>query len=89
MIHVSLQYFAAAGPYTPIEAFVTTFPKLAYQIYFRDEIDNATAELEANVRRSIRAVYRHSNFTAPDTFLTGSTSFLAPYDGIEVRQELH
>jgi soluble epoxide hydrolase/lipid-phosphate phosphatase len=89
MLHVYLQYFAAAGPYTPIEAFVTAFPKLAYQIYFRDEIDNITAELEADVRRTIRAIYRHSNSTAPDAFLASSTSFLTPYDGIEVRQELN
>ena len=81
------QYLAAAGPFTPIEAFLTTFPKLSYQIYFRDTVDTAAAELEADVRRTIRAVYRHSNSTAADAFLTSSTSFLTPYDGIEVRQE--
>ena len=50
-------------------------------------VDTATAELEVDVRRTIRAGYRHSNFTAPDAFLTSSTSFLTPYDGIQARQK--
>jgi soluble epoxide hydrolase/lipid-phosphate phosphatase len=66
---------------------LTTFPKLTYQVYFRDTVDAAAAELDADVRRTIRAVYRHSNTTAPDGFLTSSTSFLTNYDGIEVSQE--
>jgi len=66
---------------------VTTFPKLTYQVYFRDAVDSAATELEADVRRTIRIVYRHSNTTAPDDFLTSSTSFLTPFDGIEVSQE--
>jgi hypothetical protein len=41
-----------------------------------------------DVRRTIRVVYRHSNTTAPDAFLTSSTSFLTPFDDIEVNQGL-
>ncbi|KAF9653905.1 alpha/beta-hydrolase [Thelephora ganbajun] len=84
VISLAVPYLASAGPYTPIEAFLKTFPRLTYQVYFRDTIDNAAAELEADVRRTIRIVYKHSNTTAPDTFLTSSTSFLTPYDGIEL-----
>jgi soluble epoxide hydrolase/lipid-phosphate phosphatase len=86
-IHNKLKYLASAGLYAPIEAFVTAFPKLTYQIYFRDKIDSAVAELEVDVRRTIRVLYRESNTVAPDAFLTSSTSFLTPYDGTEVRQE--
>lgn len=50
-------------------------------------VDTAAAELEGDVRRTIRAIYRHSNSTAPDAFLTISTSFLTPYDDIQARQE--
>ena len=66
---------------------MTAFPKLTYQVYFRDTVNSAAAELGADVRRTIRAIYRHSNTTAPDAFLTSSTSFLTPYDGIEVRRD--
>lgn len=87
MIHNEPQYLVSAGPYTPIEAFLTAFPKLTYQVYFRDAVDSAVAELEADVRRTIRILYRHSNTTAPGAFLTSSTSFLTPFDGIEVSRE--
>jgi soluble epoxide hydrolase/lipid-phosphate phosphatase len=81
---MELQYLASVGPYTPIEAFLTAFPRLTYQVYFRDMIDTVVAELEADIRRTIRVVYRHSDSAVPDGFLTSSTSFLTPYDGIEV-----
>lgn len=67
---------------------MTAFPKLTYQVYFRDSVDSAAAELEADIRRTIRIVYKHSNVTVPDAFLTSSTSFLAPFDGIEVSRGL-
>ena len=83
--HHKLKYLAPAGPYTSIEAFLATFPKLTYQLYFRDMVDTAAAELEVDVRRTIRIVYKHSNTTVPDAFLTSPTSFLTPFDGVEVR----
>jgi len=88
VVSLVVPYIAAAGPYTPIEPFLTAFPKLTYQVYFRDMVDTAAAELEGDVRRTIRAVFRHSNSTAPNAFLTSSTSFLAPYDGIELSRSL-
>jgi len=88
VVSLTLPYLASAGLYTPIEAFLTAFPKLTYQVYFRDAVDSATAELEAYIRRTIRIVYKHSNTTAPDAFLTSPTSFLTPFEGIEPSRSL-
>lgn len=88
VVSLTVPYTVASGPYTPIEAYTTAFPKLTYQIYFRDSVDAAAAELEASVRRTIRALYKHSNTTAPDAFLTSPTSFMTPFDGIELSRSL-
>ena len=66
---------------------MAAFPKLTYQLYFRDKVNSAATELEADVRRTIRIVYKHGNTTAPDAFLTSPTSFLTPFDGIEASRE--
>ena len=47
------QYIPAAGPFTPIEPYLEVVPKLAYQIYFDSKTEEAMAELNKDIRRSI------------------------------------
>jgi len=76
---VWLQYIPSAGPFAPIGMFVKAFPKLAYQIYFEKNTQAAIAELNKDIRRSLRAVLRSKSSPPPDSFLTGTTGFLDAY----------
>ena len=55
-------------------------PRLAYQLFFQDKTDAAVAELDKDIRRSLRATYRSVDAPPPDAFLTSKDSYLAAYD---------
>ena len=83
LITVCLQYIPSAGPFAPLEMLVKAFPKLAYQIYFEQSTQAAIAELNKDIRRSLRAVLRSVSSPPPDSFLGGTTSFLDAYSDYE------
>ena len=70
---------SAAGPFTPIKDFVTLLPHLGYQIYFSERTREAIAELNADIRRSLRSVYRSVSDPPPNEFLLSTTSLLEAY----------
>lgn len=77
-------YIHAAGPFTPTSALVEQLPRLAYQLYFQDKTDAAVKELDKDVRRTLRAVYRSVDSPPPEKFLTSTDYFLEDYgDEIE------
>ena len=79
--HVT-QYLPYEGPYTPIDSMVPMLPKLAYNIFFRDQTDAAIEELSKDIRRTLRATLRTVDSPPPDTFLQQTDSFLQGWDNI-------
>ena len=61
-------------------------PTLSYQVYFQDHTEEAVKELAADVRRSLRAVYRGANgaITPPEGLLKSTTNFLGVFGDAEV-----
>jgi soluble epoxide hydrolase/lipid-phosphate phosphatase len=62
---------------------VEAFPKLAYQIFFQKSTQAAIAELNKDIRRSLRAALRSTSSPPPDSFLASTTSFLDAYSDYE------
>jgi len=77
------QYIPASGPFTPAEHLVQVLPKLAYQVYFDTKAEEAVAELDRDIRRSIRATLRTVNSPPPDAYLRSTESFLGAYSDLE------
>ncbi|KAH8115654.1 alpha/beta-hydrolase [Phellopilus nigrolimitatus] len=79
-----LPYIQASGPFTPTSALVGVLPRLAYQLYFQDQTATAIEELDKDVRKSLRAVYRSVESPPPDAFLKSTDSFLEAYGDAEI-----
>jgi soluble epoxide hydrolase / lipid-phosphate phosphatase len=74
----------------PIEALVGALPRLTYQIYFDTKLDAAVAELDKDVRRTIRATLRTVDSPPPAEYLKSSNSFLGAWSHVkEVCLMLH
>jgi soluble epoxide hydrolase / lipid-phosphate phosphatase len=58
-------------------------PKLTYNIYFQKDTDGAIAELDKDIRRSVRSIFRNRASPPPDRFLRSKTSFLKAYDHLD------
>jgi len=73
-------YIAAVGEFTPAEQLAAFLPSLSYQIYFEKDTENAVAELNKDIRRTIRSVYRTIESPPPEEFLKSSKDFLTAYE---------
>jgi len=82
VVGIDIPYIAAAGPFVPISALVPAFPHLAYQIYFAEETSAAIAELNADIRRTLRATLRTVASAPPPDFLLSNTSYLAAWQNV-------
>jgi soluble epoxide hydrolase/lipid-phosphate phosphatase len=70
----------------PIQGLVGVLPKLTYQIYFDSKLDAAVAELDQDIRRTIRATLRTVDSPPPDEYLKSPDSFLGAWGHVkEVR----
>ncbi|KAF8906764.1 Alpha/Beta hydrolase protein [Gymnopilus junonius] len=76
-------YFPASGPYVPMKSLVESIPSLGYQIFFDSQPEIAVAELDKDIRRTVRATLRTVDSPAPDDFLKSDKSFLAAWDGFD------
>ena len=80
------QYVHAAGPFIPIAQLVPALPRLSYQLFFDQQTEAAIAELNKDIRRTLRATLRTSKSPVPPRFLTNPNSFMAEWDEfVEVR----
>jgi soluble epoxide hydrolase / lipid-phosphate phosphatase len=79
---MSTPYVPAAGTYTPISTLVPAFPHLAYQVYFAENTSGAIAELNADIRRTLRATFRNATSPPPPDFLTSNTSYLGAWQNV-------
>ncbi|KAL5530822.1 hypothetical protein ACEPAF_7080 [Sanghuangporus sanghuang] len=68
----------------PIRVLVWLFPHFGYQQYFQDHTLEAAAELNKDIRRSLRAVYRNPTSLPPPSFLKSTTDFFGVYGDAEI-----
>ncbi|KAJ6579568.1 alpha/beta-hydrolase [Mycena vulgaris] len=77
-----IPYIPSAGKFMPVELLVVALPKLSYQLFFNDKIGEAVAELDKDVRRTIRAILRTVASPPPDEFLKSRTSLLDAWNDV-------
>lgn len=56
---------------------------MTYQVFFDSQTDIAIAELDRDIRRSVRATLRTVASPPPDAFLKSNESFLSAWDGVK------
>lgn len=88
MCHVlTLARFSQYEPtYTPPWLLAPTIPTFGYQVYFNNFTGKAAAELNTDIRRSLRAVYRSFKNPAPEGLFVSQSNFLGVYGNEPVRQ---
>ena len=74
----------AGEVFTPVAQLVKYFPSLMYFVYFDDKMEKAVAELEGDVRRTLRAAYRSVKNPPPEGFLKSGDALLDAYGPAEV-----
>ncbi|KAF8604921.1 alpha/beta-hydrolase [Ceratobasidium sp. AG-I] len=84
----AVPYLPANGPFMPTEHMVPHFPKLAYQLYFAQKTKEAYAELEKDIRKTLRAVYRTAATKPPAKFLTSTDNLLEAYGEGELDERI-
>lgn len=84
VVGAAIPYIPAAGDRPlPIDQLKKTFPKLTYNMYFEKDTAGAVAELNQDIRRTLRATLRDVASPPPDKFLRSPTSFLKAYKHME------
>jgi soluble epoxide hydrolase / lipid-phosphate phosphatase len=72
------------------QAMVAAHPRLAYQLFFDKQTPAAAAELERDVRRTLRGTLRDVASPPPESFLTSPDTFMGAWDNVEeVRFSAH
>lgn len=77
------QYIPFSGPFHPTSALVPAFPSLSYQIFLGETPDLAAAELNADIRRTLRGTLRSISSPTADGFLRDKASFLNAWKAID------
>jgi soluble epoxide hydrolase/lipid-phosphate phosphatase len=57
-------------------------PRFAYQVYFAEETSTAIAELNTDIRRTLRATLRTAATPPPSGFLASNTSYLDAWKNV-------
>ncbi|KAG9308725.1 Alpha/Beta hydrolase protein [Chiua virens] len=84
VIGVTVPYVPFAQPYQPIEAVAAVIPTLSYQVYFADNTSKAIAELNTDIRRTLRGTLRSFASPPPAAFLRSQDNFMAAWDGVVI-----
>ncbi|KAF8173808.1 Alpha/Beta hydrolase protein [Mycena galopus ATCC 62051] len=71
-----IPYIPSASEFVPTEHLALALPKLSYQLFFTQNTPGAIAELDKDLRRTIRGTLRTVASPPPDEFLKSQTSFL-------------
>lgn len=72
-----------AGPFVPTRALAAAHPRLAYQVFFDTQTHEAAAELERDIRRTLRGTLRHVASPLPEDFLTSLDTYMGAWDHLE------
>ncbi|TRM68733.1 Alpha/Beta hydrolase protein [Schizophyllum amplum] len=80
VVGAAVPYMPAAGDaFTPVAALVPLLPKLAYNVFFAENTSIAVAELNQDVRRTLRGTLRQKSSPPPDDFLTYTDTFIGAW----------
>ncbi|EIN04290.1 alpha/beta-hydrolase [Punctularia strigosozonata HHB-11173 SS5] len=79
VVGIAVPYLPATGPFIPTSTLAHSIPTLNYQLYFAGDTAAAVAELDADVRRTLRSTHRTIDSPSADAFLTSRTDFLGAY----------
>ena len=84
VVGVAVPYLPTNSPtFSPTSALVPYFPHLAYQVFLGETPDLASAELDADIRRSLRATLRSTVNPPPKAFLTDTKSYLGAWKDVK------
>ncbi|KAL0565078.1 hypothetical protein V5O48_016957 [Marasmius crinis-equi] len=83
VVGVAVPYIPSAGDFVPIKHLVPALPKLTYQLFFSGKTKEAIAELDKDIKRSVRATLRTGASPPPETFLTSAETFLGAWGDVE------
>ncbi|KAF8876157.1 Alpha/Beta hydrolase protein [Infundibulicybe gibba] len=83
VIGVTIPYIPTAGPFVPVRDLVPALPALAYQVYLDTKTSDAAAELNKDIRRTLRATLRTAASPPPANFLTSTQSFLDGWKDVD------
>lgn len=83
VVGIAVPYIPSAGAFVSIKYLVLALPKLAYQLFFSGKTEEAIAELDKDIKRSIRATLRTGDSPPPASFLTSTDSFLDAWHDVE------
>ncbi|PPQ72384.1 hypothetical protein CVT26_006744 [Gymnopilus dilepis] len=83
VVGAAVPYLPSTGSYTPVTRLLWHIPTLSYQVFLDTQPEAATAELDKDIRRTVRATLRTLDSPPPKGFLRSQKSFLAAWDGVE------
>ncbi|KAK1216740.1 hypothetical protein PQX77_020627 [Marasmius sp. AFHP31] len=83
VVGVAVPYIPSAGDFVPIKHLVPVLPKLRYQLFFSGKTEEAVAELDRDIKRSVRATLRTGGSPPPETFLTSEETFLGAWGEVD------
>ncbi|KAH7905596.1 Alpha/Beta hydrolase protein [Hygrophoropsis aurantiaca] len=82
VVGITVPYFHAAGPFIDSAQLAMYMPRLAYQVFFETRTSAAIAELNKDIRRTLRGTLRTVSSPPPDGFLTSKETFIGAWDGV-------
>jgi len=83
VVGITIPYIPAAGPFVPMETQVMAHPRLTYQLFFDRQTPAAVAELNHDIRRTLRGTIRSVASPPPESFLTSVDTFIGAWDGVD------
>ena len=67
----------------PTETQAKAHPRLTYQLFFDRQTPTAVAELNRDIRRTLRGTIRDVASPPPESFLTSSDTFIGAWDDVD------
>jgi len=67
----------------PTETQAKALPRLMYQLFFDRQTPEAVAELNRDIRRTLRGTMRDVASPPPESFLTSSETFIGAWDHVD------
>ncbi|KAI0301879.1 alpha/beta-hydrolase [Multifurca ochricompacta] len=83
VVGITIPYVPAAGPFMSTQVQVAAHPRLAYQLFFDKQTPAAVAELESDIRRTLRGTLRDVASPPPESFLASPDTFLGAWDNVK------
>ncbi|KAH7922876.1 alpha/beta-hydrolase [Leucogyrophana mollusca] len=82
IVGVTVPYLHAAGPFVDSAQLSASMPRLTYQVFFETNTSAAIAELNKDIRKSLRGTLRTVGSPPPDSFLTSKETYIGAWDEV-------